>query len=137
MEIKVLVRRGVGIREIARQVGCSRNTVRRYLHDANAVRYRARQARATKLDPFKEYVLRRIEAAQPHWIPAAVLHRELGELGYEGGLTQLKLWLVPYKSCKPESVVRFETLPGEQMQADFTHVRRGRSPLLAFVATLG
>ena len=137
MEIKVLVRRGVGIREIARQVGCSRNTVRRYLHDANAVRYRARQARATKLDPFKDYVLRRIEAAQPHWIPAAVLHRELRELGYEGGLTQLKLWLVPYKSRKPESVVRFETLPGQQMQADFTHVRRGRNPLLAFVATLG
>src|SRR5581483_10187964 len=27
--------------------------------------------------------------------------------------------------------------PGEQMQADFTHVRRGRDPLLAFVATLG
>jgi len=34
-------------------------------------------------------------------------------------------------------VVRFETPPGEQMQADFTVVRRGRDPLLAFVATLG
>jgi transposase len=33
--------------------------------------------------------------------------------------------------------VRFETEPGEQMQADFTYVRRGRRPLLAFVATLG
>ncbi|MDE2360427.1 MAG: SUMF1/EgtB/PvdO family nonheme iron enzyme, partial [Betaproteobacteria bacterium] len=30
-----------------------------------------------------------------------------------------------------------ETAPGEQMQADFTVVRRGRAPLLAFVATLG
>ena len=36
VEIKVLARRGVGIREIARQVGCSRNTVRRYVHDPNA-----------------------------------------------------------------------------------------------------
>ncbi|MBV6307401.1 IS21 family transposase, partial [Candidimonas humi] len=34
-------------------------------------------------------------------------------------------------------VVRFETPPGQQMQADFTHIRRGRDPLLAFVATLG
>ena len=34
-------------------------------------------------------------------------------------------------------MVRFETPPGEQMQADFTVVRRGRDPLLAFVATLG
>ena len=33
--------------------------------------------------------------------------------------------------------MRFETAPGEQLQADFTHIRRGRSPLLAFVATLG
>ena len=34
-------------------------------------------------------------------------------------------------------MVRFETEPGVQMQADFTHVRRGRDPLLALVATMG
>ena len=34
-------------------------------------------------------------------------------------------------------MVRFETAPGQQMQADFTRVRAGREPLLAFVATLG
>tara|TARA_Y100000815_G_scaffold109092_2_gene97702 strand:- start:1373 stop:1912 length:540 start_codon:yes stop_codon:yes gene_type:complete len=33
--------------------------------------------------------------------------------------------------------VRFETEPGEQMQVDFTIIRRGHDPLLAFVATLG
>jgi transposase len=33
--------------------------------------------------------------------------------------------------------VRFETLPGKQMQVDFTTIRRGRHPLKAFVATLG
>jgi transposase len=137
VEIKVLARRGVAIREIARQVGCSRNTVKRYLHNANAVRYRARPPRVTKLDPFKDYVVQRIEAARPQWIPAAVLHRELCERGYGGGLTQLKMWLAPYKERAVEPVVRFETPPGQQMQADFTHVRRGRDPLLAFVATLG
>ena len=31
VEIKVLARRGMGVREIARQTGISRNTVRRYL----------------------------------------------------------------------------------------------------------
>jgi transposase len=137
VEIKVLARRGVAIREIARQLGCSRNTVKRYLHEPDAVRYRGRQPRPTKVDPFKEYVLQRIEAAHPHWIPAAVLHRELRERGYGGGLTQLKAWLVPYKHRKQEPVVRFETAPGQQLQADFTHVRRGRHALLAFVATLG
>ena len=137
VEIKVLARRGVAIREIARQLGCSRNTVKRYLHDPEALRYGPRQPRPTKLDPFKSYLLERIEAARPHWIPAAVLHRELLERGYDGGLTQLKAFLAPYKRAEAEPVVRFETPPGQQMQADFTHVRRGRDPLLAFVATLG
>lgn len=33
-------------------------------------------------------------------------------------------------------MVRFETPPSKQMQAEFTHIRRGRDPLTAFVATL-
>lgn len=137
VEIKVLARRGVAIREIARQLGCSRNTVKRYLNDAKARRYGPRSPRPTKLDPFKAYLLERIEAARPHWIPATVLHRELRERGYCGGVTQLKMMLAPYKRMEQEPVIRFETPPGQQMQADFTHVRRGRQPLLAFVATLG
>src|SRR5512144_2026440 len=119
VEIKVLARRGVGIREIARQLGCSRNTVKRYLHDPEASRYGPRQPRPTKLDAFKTYVIARVEAARPHWIPAAVLHRELHERGYSGGLTQLKAFLAPYNRIEPEPVVRFETPPGQQMQADF------------------
>ena len=137
VEIRVLARRGVGIREIARQLGCSRNTVRRYLADEQAARYTPRPPREAKLEPFKPYVLERIEAAHPRWIPAAVLLRELQERGYEGGLTQLKMWLQPLKRVEPEPVVRFETPPGAQMQADFTVVRRGSAPLLALVATLG
>lgn len=137
MEIKVLARRGVPIREIARQMGCSRNTVRRYLRDAKAERYGPREARPTKLDGYKDYLLARIEAARPHWIPAVVLHREIRDLGYEGGITQLKAFVAQHKRVEVDPVVRFETPPGRQMQADFTHVRRGRNPLIAFVATLG
>jgi transposase len=137
VEIRILARRGMAIREIARQVGCARNTVKRYVHDGTAVRYGPRQPRPTKLEPFREYVVARIEAARPHWIPAVVLHRELRERGYSGGLTQLKMLLAPYKRYEEEPVVRFETPPGQQLQADFTHVRRGRNALLAFVATLG
>jgi transposase len=137
VEIKVLARRGVGIREIAKQLGCSRNTVRRYVREAEAQRYGPREARSTKLDPYKDYLRERIEAARPHWIPAVVLHREIRELGYPGGVTQLKQFANEYRTREPEPVVRFETTPGKQMQADFTHIRRGRDPLLAFVATLG
>jgi len=137
VEIKVLARRGTAVREIARQTGLSRNTVRRYLRDEQAGRYKQREPRPTKLDPFKDYLLERVAAARPHWIPATVLLRELQEAGYEGGVSQLKAFLAPYKRAESEPVVRFETAPGKQMQADFTVIRRGRAPLLALVATLG
>jgi transposase len=39
--------------------------------------------------------------------------------------------------AKPEPLIRFETDPGRQMQADFATIRRGRDRLAAFIATLG
>jgi transposase len=138
VEIRVLRRQGWSIRAIARETGLSRVTVRRYLEDPDAaVRYGPREPRPTKLGPYIQYILGRIEAARPAWIPAAVLLREIKERGYTGGISQLQEYVAPLKGGEPEPLVRFETEPGEQMQADFTHVRRGRYPLLAFVATLG
>lgn len=75
-------------------------------------------------------MLERVAAARPHWIPATVLLRELREAGYEGGISQLKVFLAPHKHAEAEPLVRFETPPGKQMQADFTVIRRGRAPLL-------
>jgi transposase len=137
VEIRVMARRGEGIRQIARQLGCSRNTVRRYLREDEARRYGPRAPRATKLDAFKPYLLERIEQARPRWIPATVLLREIAARGYDGGISQLKAWLAPLKQVEAEPVVRFETPAGQQMQADFTWIRKGRDPLVAFVATLG
>jgi transposase len=137
VEIRVLARRGSGIREIARQLGCSRNTVRRYLRCERVGRYGPRARRPTKLDEYRDYLTERVAQARPRWIPATVLLREIRELGYGGGLSQLKAWLAPLKKAAPEVVVRFETAPGKQMQVDFTWVRRGGDPLVALVATLG
>jgi len=137
VEVRVLHRQGQSVRTIAKELGCSRNTVRRYLREAGAVRYGPRAPRRCKLDPYKAYVLERVEAARPRWIPATVLLREITERGYRGGISQLKAFLVPLKRAEPEPLVRFETPPGQQMQADFTVVRRGRDALLALVATLG
>jgi transposase len=66
VEIRVMARRGMGVRPIARELGCSRNTVRRYLEDAQATRYGPRPARPTKLEPYEAYLQERIEAAKPH-----------------------------------------------------------------------
>ena len=137
VEIRVMARRGEGVRSIAKQLGCSRNMVRRYLREAGTKRYGPREPRASKLDGYKGYLSERIEQARPWWIPATVLLREIRERGYDGGISQLKAWLAPFKRIEPEPVVCFETEPGAQMQADFTHARRGRNPLIALVATMG
>ena len=132
-----MARRGESIRAIAKEFGCSRNTVRRYLREPAAQRYGPRAPRVGKLDGFEPYLLERIAHARPQWIPATVLLREIRQRGYTGGISMLKMWLAPHKRIEPEPVVRFETAPGQQMQADFTTIRRGRDPLLALVATLG
>lgn len=140
VEISVLIRQGLSIRAIARQMGCSRNTIRRHLKlqaQRQPIVYGPRAERVGKLAPFEAYLRLRVEAARPHWIPAIVLLREIREQGYQGGYSILTSFLLTLKSKVNEPAVRFETEPGEQMQVDFTIIRRGRDPLLAFVATLG
>jgi transposase len=138
LEIRVLHRHGKGVREIARETGISRNTVRRYLRDDEARRYKPRPPRSAKLDPFKGYIVERLRAAAPERIPASVLLMELRERGYAGGYTMLKLFVAslrPPELAAP--VIRFETEPGEQMQMDWATIRRGGNRLSVFVATLG
>jgi transcriptional regulator with XRE-family HTH domain len=55
VEIQVLRRQGKSIREIARTLDVSRNTVRRYLRVEGLPRYE-RQTRLSKLDPYKHYI---------------------------------------------------------------------------------
>lgn len=138
MEIKVLARQGHGIREIAREMQVSRNTVRRYLRDGAAVNKKAPSRRPHKLDAHREYIEQRLRAAHPAWLPATVLLQEIAEQGYTGGLTRLRSFMRSLRVLPPpEPVVRFETPPGQQMQCDWIVFRRGRLPLSAFVATLG
>ncbi|XYX40512.1 IS21 family transposase [Candidatus Erwinia dacicola] len=140
VEMSVLHRQGMSIRAIARQLSCSHETVRRYIRSLLPVadiRHKPRAPRPCKLDPFKPYILERVAAARPQWIPASVLLRELRQRGDEGGYSMLTAFLHPMKQPITEEVTRFETEPGFQMQVDFTIIRLGHNPLLAFVATLG
>ena len=139
VEIHVLHRQGKSVRAIARELGLSRNTVRRYLRDLTAIpEYPERSPRPTKLDPYKTYLQDRIEAAKPYWIPASVLFDEVQAKGYAGGRSQLRAYVAQFKPARAEDpVVRFETPPGKQMQVDFTTISRNRTKIKAFVATLG
>jgi transposase len=138
VEISVLHRQGKGIREIERETGHSRNTIRAVLRGRSDGQYGPRQPRPTKIDDFKKYLRDRITAAGKIWLPATVLLREIRAQGYEGGITQLKEFLRELRPTQPEEPVkRFETEPGKQLQIDFVVFRRGILPLRAFTAELG
>ena len=77
MEIDVLHRQGKGIREIARDAGVSRNTVRAVLRGEHDGRYGPRDPRPTKLDPYKDYVRDRLASAGKEALRATVLLREI------------------------------------------------------------
>lgn len=138
MQIHVLKAQGLSLREIARRLGVSRNTVTRYLAADDVPRYKQRDARPTKLDPFHDYIRERMQAAAPEWIAAPALLRELRARGYQGQLRSLQAFMHAHKPIQAsDPIVRFETAPGQQMQCDFVVFRRGADPLYAFTATLG
>ena len=138
MEIQILSKQGRSIRSISRELGLSRNTVRKYLRAPQEPSYRKRADRPGKLEPFKSYIAQRVAAAHPQWIPAAVMYREIQLLGYTGSVRTVQYHLSSLRPAeRPDPVVRFETEPGEQMQVDWGVFRRGRYPLSAFVASLG
>ena len=138
VEIHVLHRQGKSIRAIAKALQISRNSVRKYLRNiAMTPSYSKHTDRLSKLDPFKAYLKARIDAAKPDWIPATVLFREIQAKGYEGKEGILQNYIRPFKITPNEPIQRFETPAGQQLQVDFTTIRRGRHKLKAFVATLG
>ena len=116
-EIYELKGAGCSIREIARELDVSRNTVRKYLKSPEAMRPKPRKRRASQLDPYTEYVDGRLSEGLENCV---VLHRELSALGYDGGYSILKAYVSPRRRrMQPEATMRFETGPGEQAQVDW------------------
>ena len=138
VEIQLLSKHGLSLRQIAAEVGCAVNTVRRHLALEAVPKYERKVKRRTKLEQFEEYLRERQKAAHPDTIPATVLYREILGRGYQGGMSQLRAFM---RSLRPapvvDPVVRFETAMGEQLQVDWVEFRKGSTPLHAFCATLG
>lgn len=138
MTIQILYQQGMSKKRIARKLGISINTVRKYLRPNQSLNYRTRSPKPMKLDPYRDYILKRLEAAKPHWIPATVIFREITDLGYAGGISTLRHYMRQQKpSLKEEPIVRFETAPGQQMQIDWAEFKKKPDRLSAFIATLG
>lgn len=114
--IEALVRRGVYLCDIARQLGVHPKTVRRALARGGAPSGR-RGKRASKLDAYLGQVDGLL--AEGVW-NAKVILRELQERGYRGGISILKDYMRPKRVLREgRSTVRFETEPGRQLQSDW------------------
>jgi transposase len=119
VDIVALHRSGVSIKAIARSLGISRNAVRRALR-RGAPPVRAPRSRISKLEPHKDYLLARL--AEFPQLSAAALYEEIYARGYEGGLSILKEFTLPYRQPRREPLVRFETPPGKQAQVDWAEL---------------
>src|SRR5688500_1145756 len=109
VEIDVLLKQGMGVREVARRCGVSRNTVRRVRDEGTDRRYQ-RDRRDSKLDAFADYIRERLAAAAPGWIPATVMLREIRAQGYAGSHSILRAHMATLRPVRTEEpVVRFET----------------------------
>ena len=91
---------GYSIRDIARELDIARNTVRRYLKDPEAVMPKRRRRRSSKLDPYIEYMDRRLSEGLENCV---VLWRELQGLGYQGGYSLVKTYVSPTPQASPGS----------------------------------
>lgn len=108
---------GRSVREIARTLGISKNTVKKYLRCPGIPKAQPRSTRPSLLDPFKEHLQVRMAEGV---LNCEVLLREVTVLGYRGGKTILKDYLKPFRPLRqPKATVRFETKPGECAQVDF------------------
>lgn len=118
LDVHDLKRQGHSIRTIAEMAGLARNTVRKILRGEHSTTRRP-AARATKLDPFRDYLRgRRAE----HPLSAVRLLGEIRAMGYTGSVVTLRRFLATLDGQERRQkrvTVRFETPPGHQAQADW------------------
>jgi transposase len=112
---------GKSIREIARLLGLSRNSVRKYLRSPGVPVAKKRPQRESLLDPFLEHVKQRLSEGVEN---SVVLLREIQGQGYTGGYSTLKAYLQPLRRGRTGTLtMRYETEPGEQAQVDLGSFR--------------
>ena len=132
---------GWGAKRLAKEFGCARNTVRRYLRQGGAVAFR-KPVRRTAFDGLDEWLRERFFR---HGGNADVVRQELAsEHGIVIGLRSVELRVQRWRrelKAQMRATVRFETAPGQQMQIDFGDTRvwigNERVRVHLFVATLG
>lgn len=117
MDILLLTRKGLTQRQIARKLGISRNTVKKYLDNPE---YPARKAppRKSLLDPFRGTIAAWIDEDREY--TAAWVYDHLRPMGFAGSYEIVRRAVHTIKEDRQKvAYMRFETEPGYQAQVDF------------------
>lgn len=123
---KVLVE-GKSIRSVAREMGLSRTTVTKYLHQAEP----ARKESEARRRPVLSLVAPRIDELWEEWGPRTTrkqritgsrIHRQLIEEGYPVGITTVRDYLCEKRRQAAEVFIPLVHRPGDGAQVDFFEV---------------
>ena len=115
--IRDLKSKGFSNIQIAQTLGIDRKTVSKWLHTNQIPQYQKQVALPSKLDPFKSYILSRINEG---CINASIIFDEITALGYQGKMTILRVFIQPHRqSVVSKASIRYETPPGKQAQVDW------------------
>jgi len=125
-----VLREGASIRQVALELGLSRNTVSKYLEQSVPVRrtYRRRQR------PVWSRVQSRLEELVAEWEPRTTakqrltgvrLYRALVEEGYQVGLTMIYQYLRERRRQRAEVYVPLIHRAGDEAQVDHHHFQSG------------
>jgi transposase len=117
--IHELFGQGLGSKRIARQLGISRNSVRRYLAGATVGFQQRPAARCLDNDTLREVLDLYGTVAEGN---AVVIQQELARRGIHVELRTLQRAVLPLRQeerAEALATVRFETPPGQQTQIDF------------------
>ena len=132
---------GYGKKKIAKELGISSNTVKRYIHQNGWLPYKNKESKK-KLSGMESWLE---QIFFQHRGNAEVVRQELlAQHGIKVSLRTVERAVHPFRQksfAHEKATVRFETPPGKQLQIDFgsmiVEIGGERKKVFLFVATLG
>lgn len=133
------LRQGESDRQVSRDLGLSRNTVKKYREWAAAEKFLQSEELPTiktlkerreatfpsyesgprsVVEPYGDFV----KEKRAQGVELVALHRLLNERGFTGSYSALRRYVGRFEEKEPEKFVRIESPPGQEAQVDFGYV---------------
>ncbi len=129
LQIRLLHRDGLSMRRIAREVGHSRQTVKKALGDGLPRGYTRRGPPASpKLGSFLlsiDAILQNdlAEPVKQRHTALRIFERLRDEQGYSGGYDQVRRYVQKHRRREQETFLYLAVAPGERLECDFGHIQ--------------